>query len=101
MFRGVLFRRSQPTEQAIAVLQQDRRAFWDIGYDESGGGSPPDCHSLDARIGYGWRRGMAEGQHSQQGCKTCPLSQWGSNSDIKEDNQQACSNRKLLLSTTT
>lgn len=83
--------------EGVVILHGDRRAFWDESFDESGGGSPPDCSSLDARIGYGWRRGMAEGQRSQQGCKTCSLSQWGSNSDVKEDNQQACSNRKLLF----
>ncbi len=83
--------------EGVVILHGDRRAFWDISYEDSGGGSPPDCNSLDGRSGFGWRRGMTEGQQCAQACKPCPLSQWGSNSDDKEDNQQACSNRKLLF----
>ena len=46
--------------EGVVILHGDRRAFWDVPYDESGGGSPPDCNSLDGRSGFGWRRGMAE-----------------------------------------
>lgn len=83
--------------EGVVILHGDRRAFWNESFDESGGGSPPDCHSFDGRMGMGWRRGMPEGQQSEQNCKTCPLSQWGSGSDDPDDNTQACSNRKLLF----
>lgn len=83
--------------EGVVILHGDRRAYWSVDYDDSGGGSPPDCHSFDAKVGVGWRPGMPEGSKTEQVCKTCALAQWGSGSDDPNDNTQACSNRKLLF----
>lgn len=62
---------------AILLLQSASRAFWHKSFEESGGGSLPDCKSEDLRMGMGTPDGpdMAVSQHA---CATCPHNQWGS-----------------------
>lgn len=55
--------------EGIIIEWQDRRAYWSVPLDESGGGSPPDCSSDDAIHGIGDPGGS---------CETCPLSKFGS-----------------------
>lgn len=69
----------------ILLYHQDVRAFWKMGLEESGGGSPPDCKSADAMVGVGDPGGN---------CRTCPNAQFGS--DPKGKRGQACKQRKVL-----
>ena len=46
------------------------RAYWKVPYEESGGGGPPDCVSID----YDHGRGTPGGE-----CAKCPLNVWGTN----------------------
>jgi len=97
-----------PELQGIILLHGDRRAYWKVGFDESGGGSPPDCSSLDGRVGVGYIRGEdPEKQPARKrDCKTCPMSQWGS-ADVDDagkplpkekcTNGQACTQRKVVF----
>jgi hypothetical protein len=46
-----------------------KKAFWQTSFEESGGGTPPDCSSQDGVIGEGTPGGV---------CKRCPFNQFGS-----------------------
>ncbi len=82
----------------VVILMGNRRAYWSKSFDETGGGSPPDCSSLDANNGVGFIRGDDPTKDPvARECKTCPMSQWGSKNNDPEDNQQACSKRKLAF----
>ena len=67
--------RGRPTmaEELDGVIIDVRRtrAWYKIPYEQSGGGSPPDCFSIDMVKGIGTFQG--------QDCATCPMNQWGSN----------------------
>ena len=63
--------------QAIVLHRQVVRAYWGASFEESGGGSPPDCSSMDAIIGEGDPGGV---------CRFCPNNAWGSG----KDNGKAC-----------
>lgn len=45
------------------------RVYWETSFEESGGGDPPDCYSIDNKVGIGNPGGE---------CKTCPMNQWDS-----------------------
>jgi hypothetical protein len=53
----------------IIVAWRDTRVYWSVPMEESAGSAPPDCSSLDARIGVGKPGGD---------CLRCPLAQFGS-----------------------
>ena len=74
----------------VVIAFKDPRAFWKVPYDESGGGTPPDCSSQD-----GWR-GIGEPGGS---CADCPLSQFGSapGKEGKEGRGQACKQMRVLF----
>jgi hypothetical protein len=59
----------QPAQkiEGIIVFTQTVRAYWKESFDESGGGSPPDCVSRDGLIGKGEPGGD---------CLSCELAQW-------------------------
>jgi len=69
---------------AIVVDWRDTRAFWKVGFDQSGGGTPPDCSSDDAILGVGDPGGA---------CRTCPKAVFGSGGG----NRQACKLTRLLF----
>ncbi len=46
----------------VVILQGTRRAYWEKSFDETGGGSPPDCASLDGNNGLGYIRGDNRGK---------------------------------------
>ena len=93
--------------RGTVLFHGDRRVYWQLSFDEGGGG-PPDCSSLDGRTGLGIIRGEVRGtdQPKVRNCKTCPMSQWGS-ADFdgsgkpvpanKKSNGQACTQRKVLF----
>jgi hypothetical protein len=57
------------TIEGIIVGFKDGRAFWKESFDETGGGTPPDCFSDDMVTGVGDPGGA---------CATCPFNQFGS-----------------------
>lgn len=55
---------SARTIEGVIVLRQAMRVFWRSSFDESGGGTPPDCSSTDMLTGIGEPGGE---------CGVCPL----------------------------
>jgi hypothetical protein len=107
--------------ECVVLFSGKRRAYWSVGFDESGGGTPPDCSSLDGKTGVGYIRGesprAADGSENPpktRSCATCPMSAWGS-ADFSSDgkpimkknrdgtetpvttNGQACTERRLVF----
>lgn len=75
----------------VIIAHGMRRAYWEQSIDEAGGGKPPNCASMDGRLGKGQPGGR---------CKTCPMSDWGSAKATKEGEEargQACKQRHLLF----
>jgi len=70
----------------IIIARRDTRAYWSVPMDESDGNMPPDCYSLDARIGNGKPGGK---------CRDCPLAEFGS--DPKGEGQACKLIRQLFL----
>jgi hypothetical protein len=70
----------------IIISWRDTRAHWSVPMEESDGNMPPDCYSLDARIGEGKPGGD---------CHKCPLAQFGS--DPKGEGQACKLIRQLFL----
>lgn len=77
----------------VIVFWRQPRAFWQVGFDESGGGSPPDCSSDDSDIGNGMFGPGSHGNPTGE-CKKCPMAQW--KSDPSGGNGQACKQMRLL-----
>jgi hypothetical protein len=69
----------------IIVYTTLTRAYWSVSYEESGGGSPPDCVSYDGLVGHGDPGGS---------CGECPLAEWGSG---KSERGQACQQRRPIF----
>jgi hypothetical protein len=89
---------SVPELEGIIIFHGDRRAFWLKSFDETGGGVPPDCSSINGRQGLGIIRGEEGQDPKPRACKTCPMAQWGSgNPENPEDNSQACTQRKVVF----
>jgi hypothetical protein len=65
-------------------------AYWSVPFTESGGGTPPDCASLDAIN----LDPMSEAPQSATGkCKQCPMNQFGSEKAKGEESRgKACKN---------
>jgi len=61
------------TVEGVLLLRQPTRAMWYKRYGETGGGTPPDCYSLDAVTGIG-KPGGTCGEPNEPGC--CPLNEW-------------------------
>jgi hypothetical protein len=55
--------------RCVVLFQRDIRTYWRSSIDDTGGGSPPDCHSFDSKVGIGDPGGD---------CASCPLNQFGS-----------------------
>lgn len=70
--------------EGIIVLTQSVRAYWKESFDESGGGSPPDCVARDGLTGVGDPGGD---------CLKCELSQWQSD---KKKRGKACAEARLI-----
>ena len=56
------------TIDGVIIYWRDGRSFWRVPFDESGGGSPPDCFSLNGINGIGDPGGA---------CISCPFGQFG------------------------
>jgi len=71
--------------EGIIVYTTTTRVYWAASFEESGGGSPPDCVSIDLIHGRGEPGGM---------CPQCPLSEFGSS---KNERAQACQERRFIF----
>jgi hypothetical protein len=71
--------------RGIIIGYKDGRVYWETPYEDSGGGSPPDCVSEDCEHGSGTPGGL---------CAKCPLAQFGS---ARKGDGQACQQRRLLF----
>jgi hypothetical protein len=58
--------------EGVLLLRQPVRAYWPLSIDDTGGGDPPACSSLDSVTGVGDPGGD---------CVVCPHNQWGSAGD--------------------
>lgn len=69
----------------VIVYWREPRAYWAASFDETGGGTPPDCYSPDGVHGYGNPGGL---------CARCPFAQFGS---AERGRGQACKQMRLLF----
>lgn len=69
--------------EGVIVHHHPVNAYWAEEY--SGGNEPPDCSSMDGRVGTGEPGGY---------CRTCPMNEWGSGSD---GTGKACQNRRWVF----
>lgn len=89
--------------ECVILFQGHRRAYWQLAFGDSGGGSPPDCSSLDGVKGIGFLPGDDKDKPPVvRECKTCPMAQWGSaDKDLPagkpKTNAQECSQRVYLF----
>ena len=74
----------QASIEGVVVLFQDGRAMWHESYDDSVGGSPPNCQSYDKITGIGDPGGE---------CGTCPLNVFGSG----KDKSKKCKEMRVLF----
>lgn len=74
------------TFDGIIVHWREPRSYWKNPLDETGGGSPPDCSSVDGITGVGDPGGT---------CAVCPMAQWGSARNASGG--QACKQMRLLF----
>ncbi|MGI9297785.1 MAG: hypothetical protein ACR2QC_07795 [Gammaproteobacteria bacterium] len=77
--------------EGVVIDWFEPRAYWATSFDESGGGTPPDCASEDGLTG----RGQPGGD-----CAKCPLSQFGSAPGKKNgefSRGQACRQARVLF----
>lgn len=76
---------SEESFEAIIVHWRDARLYWKIAFEESGGGTPPDCKSNDGLTGIGEPGGV---------CAQCPYAQFGS---ADRGDGQACKQLRMLF----
>lgn len=75
---------SEKELEGIIVHHQPVRSFWKESFEASGGGTPPDCSSVDGRVGVGSPGGV---------CRACPLDTWGSG----KGDAKACQERHMVF----
>lgn len=78
----------------VIVYFTEPRAYWTTNFDESGGGTPPDCSSQDGILGDGVF-GVDSEAHPSGKCADCPMSKWGS--DPRGGKGQACKQLRLCF----
>lgn len=61
--------KAEKTFKCVILMARDARGYWKGSIDDTGGGSPPDCHSENGAPGVGDPGGD---------CGTCALNQYGS-----------------------
>lgn len=84
---------SEKTVEGIIVFQRNSRTYWASTFEDSGGGTAPDCTSRDGIIGEGLY-GVGSEENPKGSCRTCPMSQWGS---ARDGYGQACSANIVLF----
>ncbi len=73
----------QKSIQGIIVMTQSTRQYWEQSFEETGGGTPPDCSSEDAVNG----RGNPGGE-----CSNCIYSEFD-----PDTNRQLCKENRLIF----
>lgn len=90
----------------IAWAKGNEKAWYRESYEDSGGGSPPDCSSHDGITGFGNRELTVDGDDAQShsyrcgrpgqpGC--CPWNEWGSKRGDRETNAKDCADLAFLF----
>jgi len=76
-----------PVDEIDCVILHivSRRAYWAQGIESGGGGQPPDCASLDLKVGHGEPGGS---------CPRCAFAKFGSG---KDGRGQACKEFRVLF----
>ena len=74
----------EPVKEFSAVILYHHPLFWYYTTKYTGGNNPPDCSSVDGKLGHGDPGGE---------CANCPLNQYES---AEEGKGKACKNRRLL-----
>lgn len=83
----------QETVEGVIVFKKVTRAYWKTPYDQSGGGSPPDCQSDGGLVGVGDPGGRC-GKPGRPGC--CPMNEWGT-THIPGSQARACKTVLLIF----
>jgi hypothetical protein len=78
--------KTEKTIEGVIIFTQSVRAYWEQSFDESGGGSPPDCVARDGLTGMGDPGGD---------CLSCPKAQWETAKGGK-GRGKACSESRLI-----
>lgn len=80
----------QDTKEIVGIIVATKhvRAYWPDSFDETGGGTPPQCFSEDGEHGIG-DPGIE--------CATCPNAAFGT---AKKGKGKACSEKRLIFLTT-
>ena len=71
--------------EAVILGWRDGRTYWAASYEDSGGGTPPDCSSTDGIEGRGNPGGA---------CASCRFNQWGS---ATKGSGKACRESRPIL----
>lgn len=71
-----------------------RRSYWESSFDDTGGGTPPDCASDDGVYGRG-AYGVGSLNNPDGECKTCPMNQWVE--DDKGRSRKPCTEQRLIV----
>lgn len=83
----------------VIVHWKESRSYWTTSYEDTGGGTPPDCSSRDAvraTSTEGFDPGAPKDPDGFFLCEGCPLAVYGS--DPREgSNSQACAQRRQLF----
>jgi len=83
----------KPAEELECIILGKRnvRAYWETSMEEGGGGTPPDCYSLDNEVGIPNTENGPGGN-----CESCPFNQWQS-ANNGSGRGKACKERQLLM----
>jgi len=81
--------------QCVIVAFKDQKAFWKESIDDSGGGTPPDCRSLDMIHGIGDPGGFCNGGTDAQP-EPCPFNEFHSAQE-GEGEGKACKDLRFLF----
>lgn len=73
----------------IIIMTKIVRSYWETDFNESGGGSAPDCFSLNGKDGVGEVADSCGGK-----CKACPMNEFGSG---KNGKGRACKESRLIF----
>jgi hypothetical protein len=79
----------------VIVAFKDQKAFWKESIDDSGGGTPPDCRSLDMIHGIGDPGGFCNGGTDAQP-EPCPFNEFKSANE-GEGEGKACKDLRFLF----
>lgn len=76
----------------LAILT--RRAYYESSYDDTGGGTAPDCASSDGKTGRGLY-GVGSESHPSGSCEDCDMNEW--TDDGKGKQRKPCTEQRLLV----